>query len=404
MKKRVLLAWELGVGHGHILIQSWIAEALRRRGYEPILAVHRLDTLKAFGPSLTETAYFQAPVWPGLIDPRKYWLPGDPVTHADYLAEKGMRDRTAVQYMITAWENLINEVEPDIIVGDSSPACLLAAWGRMPTIATGECFTLPPRNLETFFYAPGNRRLPKYNETELVAEVSAGLHMAGRTQISRLAEIFTADRSCLSAFRELDPYAEFRQEPYVAPWAPVWNWNAPGEGAELFGYFSVPTGIENTLFPALREIARSSIPVRLYVPYLQQEPLEWLAESGISIEPEPLSFDAIQRRSRMVMSIGSLSFASCALVAGLPHLVISSGLSKYQLGAAIERLGVGRSLRLTPGNPLEQALLVQVINDFYRDDRFAETARSIAPDFAGRMLPRPEEVIGDLVDDLIKGA
>lgn len=404
MNKRVLLAWELGAGRGHILIQSWIAETLRRRGYEPILAVQRLDTLNAFGPSLSETAYFQAPVWPGLIDPRKYWLPGDPVTRADLLAEKGMRDRTAIQYMIAAWEKLINEVNPDVIVGDSSPACLMAARGKIPTIATGECFTLPPRNLETFSHALGVGQAPKYNEAELIAEVNAGLHLAGRARISRLAEIFTADRSCVSAFREFDPYAEFREEPYAAPWAPVWDWNTPSKGAELFGYFSIPTGIENTLFPALREIARSGIPVRLYVPYLQQEASAWLAESGVSIEPEPLSFEAIQRRSRMVMSIGSLSFASCALVAGLPHLVISSGVFKFQLGAAIERLGVGRYIQLTPGNPLEQSLLIQVIGDFYRDNRFAETARKIAPDFAERMLPRPEEVIGDLVDELIKAA
>ena len=404
MKKRVLLAWELGAGRGHILIQSWIAEVLRRRGYEPILAVQRLDSLKAFGPDLAETAYFQAPVWPGLIDPKRYSLPGARVTHADSLAEVGMRSRTAVEYMIRAWEAQIGAIKPDVIVGDFAPACLLAARGRVPTIATGECFTLPPESLNAYSFALRDRQAPKYNETELIAEVNAGLLLAGRAQISRLAEIFSADRTCVAAFREFDPYAEFRQEPYVSPWAPVWDWNAPSEGAELFGYFSIPTGIESTLFPALKEIARSGIPVRLYAPYLQQETSLWLSETGVSIEPEPLSFEAIQRRSRMVMSIGSLSFASCALVAGLPHLVISSGVFKFQLGAAIERLGVGRYIQLTPGNPLEQSLLIQVIGDFYRDNRIAETARKIAPDFAGRMLPRPEEVIGDLVDELMKAA
>jgi hypothetical protein len=70
MPQRVLLAWELGGGRGHVLILGWIAEVLRQRGFEPVFAVQRLDALDAIRTTMGRGEFYQAPVWLGTLDRR----------------------------------------------------------------------------------------------------------------------------------------------------------------------------------------------------------------------------------------------------------------------------------------------------------------------------------------------
>jgi hypothetical protein len=86
---------------------------------------------------------------------------------------------------------------------------------------------------------------------------------------------------------------------------------------------------------------------------------------------------------------------------GIPQIVIPLGIAKGATGMAIERLGVGRWTQIGANNPVETALLGQVIVDAFNSDQFAETAKRVAPDFARRLKPGSGETIAGLVAELV---
>ena len=401
MNKRVLLAWELGGGRGHAYIAGWVAQALKQRGYEPILAVQQLESLQSIQPDLDGVDYLQAPVWPGIINSGSYWSPGPAVTLGDAIAEFGLRSAPATRHMIRAWDRLLAFVKPIAVIADYAPGVLLAARGKIPTIAIGEGFTLPPSTMESFPPFKAHAEKPKYDESQLLHVVNQCLSESSGRTLAHLPEIFSADRSCVAAFDELDSYTDFRKQPNAGPWTPAWDRSAEKEERELFGYLSIRSNIQAVIVKALHDVVKDGIPVRVHMPQLSEEALALLGESGVIAERAPLPFAEIQRRARLVVSLGSFSFVSCALVAGIPQIVLPSSTPQQNAGNAIEKLGVGRSLEVNPQNPLEPALLAQALVEAYRNEKIAERAKEVAPDFERRLEPRPEEVVAGLVEELV---
>jgi rhamnosyltransferase subunit B len=357
MSKRVLLAWELGGGRGHLLIIGWIAEELRKRGFEPVFALQRLDGIEPIRAFIGEDECHQSPVWPGLIDRSAFHTPGQPVTTGDLLGGLGLKSEAAVEGMLRAWDSLIAKIDPAVIVADFAPACLTAARGKVPTVAVGDGFTLPPTTLEQFPNFESDEAVPQINEAELLATVNGVLRKLGARELRCLPELFAADRSRASSFTELDPYRKYRKEPVIAPWVPKWDISVPMLRTEIFGYFSVNTDTRRTALLALANTVKAGVPARVFIPDLDAATDEWLTANGIVSEPVPIPFEEIQRNAALIVSLGSFGLASCALASGIPQIIMPIGIAKAATGRAIEELGVGRWAQLNTASPIEPALL-----------------------------------------------
>ena len=399
MGKRILLAWELGGGRGHLLILGWIADALRQRGFEPVFALQRLDGIETIRSSIGTNEVFQAPVWPGLIDRSAYHAPGRSVTFGDVLGGLGLSSHAAFEGMLRAWDQLIARIAPAAVVADFAPACLTAARGKVPTVAVGDGFTLPPATLDRFTNFDDDS-MAKFDEAEMLSVVNGVLRNLGGRELRVLPELFAADRSRASSFAELDPYQNDRREPIAAPWVPEWNHAVPMSRDEIFGYFSINTDTRRTILMALAQVVKAGVRVRIYIPDIDAETFSWLAANGIVAEPAPVPFDQIQSRAGLLISLASFGFVSCALASGIPQIVVPQGIAKGATGKAIERLGVGRWTRLNPASPIESALLGQVILETYGNAQFAEKAKILAPDFARRLRPSSADVIAGLVSEI----
>jgi rhamnosyltransferase subunit B len=399
--KRVLLAWELGGGEGHLFRLRSIADFLSRWGLEPIFALQSLDGGPFAGESPDHRKVYQAPLWPGLTDHAANRLPGRGVSLSDNLGSVGMRSSKAVARMVDDWDRLIAVVKPHAIVADFAPACLAAARGRIPTIAVGNGFTLPPATLERFSNLDPHGRAPYLDEAELLDAVNDGLRASGRTPLQYLPEIFSADRSCVATFAELDPYAGARREALSAPWVPEWNRSQPMFLEELFVYLGTQANTQPHLLTALAGVAKAGVPVRFHIPRLRREAVDWLTANGLVYEPEPVPFEKIQARTRMVLSYGSLGFVSSALAAGIPQVIVPTALAMELTGIAAEKLGVARAFRINPGNPLEPVLLSQAILDAFHNQELLDTARRLAPDFARRLDVHPNQTVAGFVGELI---
>ena len=120
---RILYAWELGMGYGHVGSVLPLAMRLQERGHEIVFALRDLSHAERF-LGRRGFALLQAPVWMG--DKRG---PELPVSYADMLANFGFPDRAGLTAMVRAWRGLYALVRPDLLMIDHGPTALLAARG-----------------------------------------------------------------------------------------------------------------------------------------------------------------------------------------------------------------------------------------------------------------------------------
>lgn len=224
------MGWELGAGNGHTTRLLELAASLSVRGHEPICAPQQIGPFAAHWPTR------QAPVWPRLLGPLIRRFPQRPATMGDVLAYLGLDDPDAMAAMIMAWDRIILDERPDVIVTDYAPMLQLAAKGRVPTLAMGTGFTLPPAHMTCFPGFFGNPAV--VSEGALLATLNDALGRTDRQPIAALPEIFASDRSLISTFEEFDPYRQWRREPVGAPTIRGSVPFTTGAGDELFVYLN----------------------------------------------------------------------------------------------------------------------------------------------------------------------
>src|SRR5262245_34668387 len=117
---KILVAWELGGGLGHLTPLVPIVERLRDHGHRLFAAVRDLSGIDTVFAGLDVT-YLQAPVKvsksPDRIEP--------PRTFAHILHNSGFARPAELRAMAEAWRSLYRLVEPDLIVFDHAPTALL---------------------------------------------------------------------------------------------------------------------------------------------------------------------------------------------------------------------------------------------------------------------------------------
>ncbi len=378
---------------------EWVASALQSRGHELILAVPDSERAKG-GSSAVPANVHAAPAWPGMLD-RATFRKQSGTGHADTLAAYGLTVPGAFEGLLRGWDELFRTIKPDAVVADSAPACLAAAYGRIPTVAAGNGGTLPPFQLDQFPILRPEKPPSPIAEEVLLETANAALARTSRPPLRSLPELYKADRICLGTFSELDPYAAWRTEPSHAPWLPEWEGGAQMRREELFGYFSARTRRLEAVLSALGRAAFAGMRVSVHIPNPTMQIAAQLASTKIRYEPAPLPLREIQERARLIVSFGSLGLASFALAAGIPQIVIPLSLSNRMTGKAIETLGTGRSLRINADNPIEPALLAQVIQQTYLDAGMTARAIHRAPEFIRRAFPRTAEVAASMVEELL---
>jgi rhamnosyltransferase subunit B len=392
MGRRILLAWELGGGDGHRLKLNWLASALRDRGHE----VHMVVPAAASGD-----VAIQGPLWPGMLDPQRIRNHPTATGQVDILAAYGLAEPGVFGRLLHEWHSIFRTLKPDLVVAETAPACLTAARGRLPTLAIGNGYSLPPIELDKFPNFRPDRPPPIISEQSLLEAVNGALTEVSGTPLQTLPQIYGADRTCVGMFSELDPYAASRKQPLAAPWLPEWEGGAEMRREEVFCYFSIATRRLETIIEALGRAAFAGVPVSIYIPRPRPGISVLLASTKIRVEPKPLSLSEIQSRARMIMSFGSLGLVSFALAAGIPQIIIPLSMPNRMTGKAVEALGTGMSIRLKTGNPIEPALLAQVIQQRYVDAELTARAIARAPDFIGRAFPRAAEVAASMAEELL---
>lgn len=384
---RILLGWELGAGSGHTTRLLELASILAARGHEPLLAPQQIGPFAAHWPT------WQAPVWPRLLEPLFRRFPQRPATMGDNLAYLGLDDPEAMAAMIMAWDRLILDARPDAVVAEFAPMLQVAARGRVPTLAFGTGFSLPPAHMPNFPSLFGNPQVVA--EPSLLAALNDALRRTDRQPLLALPEIFAADLDMVATFAELDPYRQWRREPVGAPaiCGPVPL--ATGEGEEVFVYFNGRTKRPNAFWQGL---ADSRLAVRVHDSVLNDDDVIALERAGIRVARTPVSFDQIVARSRLLISHGGLGFVSSGLMAGLPQIIIPfDGEKMLTAKAAVES---GACL-LASFEGMKPDGFAAFLRAAWSDETLHARARAAAPGFRGRVTRTAEVEVAEMVETLL---
>jgi len=330
--KTVLLVNELGAGYGHVAPLLRVGAALAAQGHRVVCAM--ADVVRP-GLLLRRAGFpvMQAPVWPGRRSEKGSG-------YSDLLVLLGFESVPALMLMTGAWQDLFDLVKPDLIVADHSPTAALTAYKSLPTVLIGTGFELPPVDLPEFPILRADRA-PLAPEAKLLEVVREVQKHRGRPAPLTLPSLFAAAFRGLRILAELDPYFDLRSEPLVGPIELLPAYLPRPNRRSVFAYIG-------TEHPDFREIAQGLGAVDAMVTcHLRGDSGligASLEMSGVTVLAEPADLTKVLPACDTVVGYASSGLAHASLAAGRPQLALPYDLEKESTAAALDRLGVSRTL------------------------------------------------------------
>jgi len=318
---RILFAWELGTGYGHIGAFLPAALKLREHGHEVAFALRDLSRFESF-LGRHGFAPLQAPVW----------LPDTPtfppaVSYTEILFRVGFLNVDGLTGMLKAWRQLLHLVRPDLAIVDHGPTALLAArWLGLRRAVFGTGFASPPRLRPMPSFRSWAEVAPQRlveSEQRVLAVVNEAMARLGGPRLDAIADLFDVEEDFLCTFPELDPYPQRTGARYWGA-ASTWDdgtaaeWPA-GRGAKILVYL-VPT--YGNLEKVLKQLAELSCRSLVHVPRLSVTPSSRAYSSNVVFCDSPVRMRPALAECDLVVCHGGHGTVAQALLAGRPLMLI----------------------------------------------------------------------------------
>jgi Erythromycin biosynthesis protein CIII-like, C-terminal domain len=333
--KRILLCWEFGGGNGHVKQLKIIGDRLAAEGLSVAYALRRPEVGAAVG--IAVDAIRPAPNWPLRSPPSGSQPQMTTATYGDSLAQLMLGPHDDLSERLQRWQAIIDTERPDLVIADYSPSVSLLCHGRIPVVAIGNGYVLPPTSLLAFPRLLEDVPL-QYQETAVVERLNEALQPHNGTHpISAFPQINRADLSYLLALPCIDPYRARRDGGWLG------SLDARGIGRtqrsqSLFAYFNEAQQtdmrlIEGFVQTHLKGKAVFSFPVRRTIKKL--EPTGIIVPDGLAHLPDELA------NCGVIVHQGSAGMAMAGIAAGIPQVMIGTDLEKILVGEAIAAHNAG---------------------------------------------------------------
>ena len=334
-KPRVVICWEMGAGQGHVVPLSRIAETLTHRGFDIVKAYFcLLDYAAMLAPHMRGPVRL-APAFAGRDMPSTQ----PSLRHAsfgDFLGNLGYDSHERLARQIGLWRCLLEEDQPDLVIGDYSPTALLAARSLgITTVATGPPYCLPPSHLAEFPLRYPGIAAPRYSETALLATLNSVLSSFGGEALSAFPQVLEADLTGVGSLRQIDCYDGKRAVPLLPPFNPGVP-PAATRGNEVIAYLSAPGPIEDPVWEALASL---NLPLLILTPRLDEDVRKKLQRPGISVSHTFLQLEEIAARCRVLVSNGNHGILCAGARAALPLVCLPGHGENEANCAGLEKLG-----------------------------------------------------------------
>lgn len=386
---RVLLAWELGAGYGHVSAMRGVALQLRERGHQCVFAVR--ETAAAENLRLWEIGpVFQAPR--ATNSGRAVRLQ---TSYASLLHNTGFDDSAALAARMRAWQTLIRTLAIDAVAINHAPTAQIVARGLgLPRSSFGSSFCVPPPRTPFPWFQPGrkaNLDVLERNEAHVLSVINAGIARMGWTGLPALRNMFDDCPQALLSFSELDTYGPGRESSCLGH--PDYSHGAPPQwpdqgGPRLLAYlWSSPW-----LQPFLESLRDSSTCALLRIGGVPPEVLRPYARDGLRIATDDVDLGQAVQDCDLMVHAGQDGAASEALLAGKPVMILPTDVEKVLVTQRLLQQGAGA----TPPRR-DSAAVRRTLDQVIEDSALRANAQKIAARYRGLkrddILPRAADAL-----------
>jgi hypothetical protein len=381
--KRVLIAWELGGGMGHVMRAGALARAFEQCSVETVACL----------ADLADSPHTR---WPArcriLQAPRGSRLPGHaatPSTFGELLYSCGYDDGNQLSALVTAWDHLLEIFRPDLVVVDHAPTAQLAARINAVTVARiGSGFFAPPPVAPTPCYRtwePVNRERALRAEALVLANINAIFAVCGVAPSDSIAAALRPDLELLLGREETDCYRHLRLAGSVTYLGnersaahgqpPTWPESLPPPVKRIAAYLKGDYQAIESVIGVLRHHHATVA----YVSGCDDARAHRWSSEHLRISRAPLDLHACARGCDAVLCHAGAGTVPLFLEAGKPAFMLPYQAEQRLNAMQVQALGVGAFLDpgAVPGS-FEDAL-----DHFLNDAGKSAAARTLAARFAG---------------------
>jgi len=382
---RVLCAWELGSGLGHIGRIIPIARELRAMGHEVVMVLRDSAYI-----DMTRAEGFETLAAP-LLHERRDRNP-QPVSLSDILLNLGYDDARGLHGALRGWQSMLGLVKPAVVMADYAPMALVAAgMARIPRITVGSGFALPPPGdpIPSFRPGPGEAVLRAIDDRLLARlHAAAGPSAAG---ISSARAFFDAESHLLCTFPEVDPFGEREGVEYLGPPGNVNRgldvaWQTEGK-PRVLAYLRPDAPRVEAVIAGLQSLDGEVV---LAYPAETPERAQQLSRPSLRVFPKPVEVAPLMASASLAVFHAGTGFAGQALVAGVPMALLPTHLEQLLVAQRAVKAGVAEIsspdhaapdfgawlARLAASEPLHAAARQVALR--HRGHSFAAAARGAA--------------------------
>lgn len=375
---RILFAWELGGGFGHLSRLEPIARVLRAAGHE-VLFVSK-DTqcaAKWLGPY--GYRFLQAPV-----SAKAHKLTRPPANYTEVLLAEGYSDPTALRGKVEGWVGIYQLYRPNIVVVDHSPTALLAArFLDICRVQVGNGFELPPLIRPFPSIRPWESiadSLLEHSEMTALDAINAVARMYRAKPLGQMTDLFDLNGFTLASFSELDHYGvrpgiDYAGTIYPSHHGHKVNWPS-GSAPCIFAYLRPSVPGFNKLMTALKQ---SHARVICVVPGADKRLIDAFSMGNVRVFRDPVDLGILIGDMDLGISYGGIGTVTPLLLGGVPILLAPQSVEQYLICSRVESLGAGLILRDVRSEKAIQDTLARMLTE----SSFNTAAKSFAARYMG---------------------
>ncbi len=374
---KILYAWELGGGMGHISRAAPIIEGLRQAGHEVFVALRDLSNAGALLHS-RDVHLLQCPLWL----PQLKGAP-ESATYAELLFRAGFAHPTGLEGLTRAWLELYRALEPALLIADHAPNAFLAARGstfRRALIGNG--FFSPPRESPLPSFRTWEKINPRRIESadmHALQNANTVLERLALPKLDRLCDLLDVEEDFLCTWPELDHYPTRTGQTYWGPTMERQRGASPsypeGEGRQVFCYVNSECKQLDALLGALR---KSGLKALLFVPGISAERVRAWSSTKLRFSSQPLRMDEALAQADVVVNHAGEGSVAATILAGKPQLVLPMHAEQMITALNVSRNGVGLYALQDATEETMQSMLDTLLGD----PRFRSSAAMIASKYA----------------------
>ena len=283
------------------------------------------------------------------------------------------------------------------MVADYSPTLLMAARGRVPTIAVGTGYSIPPPGRPCPPMRPWETEVPESSRTaerDVLQAVRSVQKQLGNRPVDKLADIFNGDAAFACTIPEFDPYRAFRREPPLAPYnVPAFGEVRPLETRPENRVFVYLPANNRHLATTLEAIGKLRLTGDVFVPGIDAGLRHRFESPSLSFHARPLPLEQVLPEARVAIHHGGHATAFAALRAGTPQLLLVNNLERLVTSYGLHQLNCAITVNA------DGKLTVESMMGYLRRLLDTPETRSAAAAAAERLAAAPpSDPVGTILD------